>query len=166
MTRRDELGTRKPPGEWTPEAEALILDALRDLLPIHVCAALGGLGKTALNDRRASDPDWDALCDLMRAEGQRRDLSGIRRASEANPALWAGRAWILERTHPEEYGRRDKVAVDVTLAGLVAASFEDLAALPVGQGARGAISGRFERTRDDDTGDPLKMLPEGSRASD
>ncbi len=150
---------RRPPGEWSPEAEAIILDAVRDLLPLRHAAALAGLSRSALDDHRNADPVFDSLLLEFRAWGTRQDLQAIRGASKGRPELWASRAWGLERTDPSEFGRRDQVQVAVTLAGLVAASMGEGGP----QALRDPVSGRFERP---DKDGPLAALTQGAVEAD
>lgn len=149
--------TRKPPGERTPAAEAAVLEGLRRLLPLTQAAALGNVTRSAVNRWRQEDPEFDMRCRQAKAEAQAARLETIQRAGESNPALWASSAWILERTDPANFGRRDQVQVDVSLAGLVQASLEVVPA-----GAIRGPGGRFCRP-DELGGQGAGLLPLGER---
>ncbi len=160
MTTTTDRRPRRSPGTWDDWAEATILDAVRDLLPLRHAAALAGLSKSALDAHRNDDPLFDSLLREFRAEGTRHDLQAIRKAPDGNPALWAAKAWAMERTDPGEFGRRDQVSVEVTLAGLVAASMEGGGvAIPL----RDPGSGRFERP---DRDGPLGLLTQETGKAD
>jgi len=93
--------------------------ALLDGAPMHHAAAAAGIGErtlqTAMARARDGDPRYVPLLrEMEEAEGGMvtRALGVIRRAAEEGQ--WQAAAWLLERRHPDHFGRRDRQDVRVS----------------------------------------------------
>jgi len=51
--------------------------------------------------------------DAAKAAAEAEALDRIKAAAKSDPKHWTADAWYLERTNPAEYGRRDKVEVEI-----------------------------------------------------
>jgi transposase len=105
----------------TPECQAAIIAALRVGAPIYVAAMHGGIGKSAFNNwmergRKGDEKYAEFLAAIEKAQADAiiHKLSKIHRASDDE---WTAAAWWLERKYPEEFGRRDRLAMEGVRGG-------------------------------------------------
>ncbi|HXK40269.1 MAG TPA: hypothetical protein VJ837_05540 [Candidatus Paceibacterota bacterium] len=101
-----------------------IVDAVRRGRPFGLSGELAGLGKdtiwTWIEKARQRPDDYpqyvQLLNDMEQAKADYADyaLAKIEEAADSDPRQWTARAWILERTRPEEFGKRDTVEVSTT----------------------------------------------------
>lgn len=107
-----------------PEIKEQFVDFLREGMSIKEASALVGIDyKSAYNwikrgmmDYRAEN--YSALAEFAvevnkaLAEAKLLRVQAIKRAMK-NPAFWQAAAWWLERRHPEEFGRQDRVNMNL-----------------------------------------------------
>ena len=95
----------------------IILDAIREGYSAAVAAGRAGLGDVAVYEwlRRGQDGEYpfDAFFEafqIARAAAEEKHFANIAAVAlnEKNPQ-WTASAWILERTFPEKYSRRNVV---------------------------------------------------------
>lgn len=116
----------------TTTAIERMLNGLRLGMTRRAAAAAGGFSKTTLY--RMLEADDGTLVTAMEnaeAEAEGRYTAIIARATN-DPKNWTAAAWWLERRHPNEFGRRDRVEVKVnveTIAARVAGDDFDVEAL-------------------------------------
>lgn len=115
--------TPSPYLKFTEENRKIILDALRDGFPKSRAALLAGVSIDRFFDwLREGKTNPEAFpekakfaeeVELAVVEGQKVLSDRIRQtALSGAPNTWQAAAWVLERTAPEEWGRRDKVEVE------------------------------------------------------
>lgn len=94
----------KPGGgtKFTPLTRQRLLEALERGLTINLACQTAGVSHDSFQRWRAKDASFAS--ELKEAEGRRADrwLAFIEAAA---PRHWGAAAWLLERCHPQEYGR-------------------------------------------------------------
>jgi hypothetical protein len=126
LTAPAEGGRQGRPTKLVPEIAARILVFLRAGNYIHIAAAAAGVHRDTLNGwlhrgARAPHGIFKDFADGVQqavAEGEVRHLNIIREAA-AEGKQWQAAAWILERTHPDRYGRRERVDLDAKVQATV-----------------------------------------------
>jgi hypothetical protein len=105
------------PSKLNPDCIARLVDALRAGHTREGAAALAGIGRSTFNAwlAAAKEPDADrellAFLDAIKnaeADAESELLGVIRAAAERQ---WQAAAWILERRHPDRWGKRVKAEV-------------------------------------------------------
>lgn len=88
------------------------LDGLRLGMTRRSAAAFAGFHHATLYRRIESDATF--ATEVEKAEGQAKGTyeAVIAKAADKN---WTAAAWWLERRHPDEYGRRDRIEVRVDM---------------------------------------------------
>lgn len=106
------------PTDCTPELQTQILDYLGRGMPVNLSCQAVGIDVSTLTHWRSRARDGDepylgfiAAVKKARAIGQRVVGDRILDASK-KPQHWTAGAWWLERTDPENFGRRDRLQVD------------------------------------------------------
>lgn len=99
------------PTKYTPETVEKILKAIAVGAPYTHACNFASVGFDAFNEWRAKYPEFAER--IKEAEGKAVTgwLAKIEKA--ASDGNWQAAAWKLERRYPEEFGRRDKVQIDV-----------------------------------------------------
>ncbi|HYW87230.1 MAG TPA: hypothetical protein VFB50_05645 [Chloroflexota bacterium] len=99
------------PSKRTPEVERRLLDALRagNTRP-HAARYAGIHEDTIVNWMRRSSA-FSAAVEKAEADAITRHVANIAKA--ANDGQWTASAWWLERRYPNDYGRRDRIEVQV-----------------------------------------------------
>lgn len=96
------------PSDFTPQAEQMILEAVRAGASLKSAAGHAGVSDRTLQRWKAAGEEEDAPADLRvfsdalvqaRAQGRVALAASIRRA--ANEGDWRAAAWMLERLEPE-----------------------------------------------------------------
>jgi hypothetical protein len=87
------------PTKRTPEAEALIVEAVSDGLPYRLAAEAGGISYETLNEWRKG---FSEFSDSLKKAESKAAQAAVKHIT-ANDA-WQARAWFLERRFPEEFG--------------------------------------------------------------
>jgi hypothetical protein len=105
------------PSKLTPERVARLVEALRDGHTRETAARLAGIAQSTFGNwlAAAKEPEADQefvafLGAIQNAESDAEDalLAVIRTAA---PKQWQAAAWILERRHPDRWGRRVKAEI-------------------------------------------------------
>lgn len=65
------------------------------------------------NGRDTANAEFAYRVTQAMAEAKRTRINALNRAAE-NPAFWAAAAWWLERRYPQEFGRQDRVNMNLT----------------------------------------------------
>ncbi len=87
-----------------------MLNGLRLGMTRRAAAAFGGFSKTALY--RMIEDDGTLRTLVEKAEGEAEaTYSGLVARAADDSKNWTAAAWWLERRHPNDYGRRDRVEV-------------------------------------------------------
>jgi len=112
---------RGRPSKDTPARRAAILMALGKGVSRHGAAAIAGIHRDTLAEWEKKDPAFsDAVTRAM-------DISEsvyVELIEEAAKKDWRAAAWMLERRHREDYGKRSRADVQVDVRRMV----EDTAA--------------------------------------
>ncbi|MHB1549586.1 MAG: hypothetical protein ACYCX6_00095 [Vulcanimicrobiaceae bacterium] len=104
----------------TPEVEAKILAGIRDAgMSLQTACAWAGISDDTLARQRKKDPELAARVERAREMFKAKMVTLI---SAAAPKNWNAAAWLLERKHPEEFGRQrleteHSGAVKITIEG-------------------------------------------------
>lgn len=113
--KRSEAPKRKPgrpPRADRAEIESKVLAAIRVGLTFDkACLACGAPESTVRTWR--DDPEFSRRVKAAIAEREMLWLNEVRHQDKG----WQRIAWLLERTCPQDYGRRDSVRAEVTGAG-------------------------------------------------
>jgi hypothetical protein len=113
-TKRSDAPKRKtgrPPRADRAEIEAKVLAAIRVGLSLNkACMACGVPYSTVQTWIAEGGDDFSARAKAAIAERELLWLNEVRREERG----WQRIAWLLERTCPEEYGRKDRVQAEVS----------------------------------------------------
>jgi hypothetical protein len=116
-TKRSDAPKRKtgrPPRADRAEIEAKVLAAIRVGLSLNkACMACGVPYSTVQTWIAEGGDDFSARAKAAIAERELLWLNEVRREERG----WQRIAWLLERTCPQDYGRKDSVKAEVTGAG-------------------------------------------------
>ena len=95
-----------------------ILDALQKGVPRHTAATVAGIDRTTFWRWLADDASLRSDVEQAEAAGELALLENINEAAKVD---WRAAAWWLERRRPEDYGRHDRLAVEMhRMAAMVA----------------------------------------------
>ncbi len=110
------IRTRGRPCGLTPERESLLMAAIARGLPLKEAASLAGISYDTLNRWRNeaqaenAPPEFRHFCEaLKRAQAAAVDILLGRIQEAAQRGDWKAAAWILERRHPDAWGRQQRV---------------------------------------------------------
>jgi len=104
----------RPPRADRAEIEAKVLAAIRVGLTLQkACLACGVPYQTVEHWIRTGGDEFSARAKAAIAEREMLWLNEVRHQERG----WQRIAWLLERTCPEDYGRRDVVKTELTGAG-------------------------------------------------
>lgn len=106
--------------KYTPEVKKKVLTALRKGNSIRDAGLLAGLGKDTLDtwlhygrhqpEKYPHFAELAADVEVARAEMRASAVDNIVTVANSQaPGTWQANAWYLERTDPENWGRKDKV---------------------------------------------------------
>lgn len=109
------------PSKLTPETCKAIVDGITIGMPYHAAAQAAGITYETFNNwmnrgkKAKSGRYFQFFQDIKEAEsrGIRNNLILITKA--AKEGSWQASAWILERRHPEDFGRREKVNMNADM---------------------------------------------------
>lgn len=102
------------PSKLDSDTQQKFIEAVREGLPYATACALSGIADTTFvnwRNRAETEPD-SPYVGFMRAvkeaeaEAERANVKRIR--SAADNGQWQAAAWILERRHPDKWGRTDR----------------------------------------------------------
>lgn len=113
------------PSKLTPEVHQKIVDAIRNGNTRRIAAAVGGVGETtvytwlemgAKPGARKQYREFREAVYLAEASAVQTAVAAIRLAGVKG--TWQAYAWWLERLHPGEFGRKDRVKLEVDQAAM------------------------------------------------
>src|SRR4051812_3103225 len=97
----------------TSEQVERMLDGLRLGMTRRAATGAAGFSKSALY-RMLEHDDGTLGTEIEKAEAEAEaTYSALVAKASGDPKNWTAAAWWLERRHPNEYGRRDRVEVTV-----------------------------------------------------
>ena len=99
------------PTACTPDVQTRMVEALAKGQFVRAACRYAGINPTSHYDwlKRADDGEGAPFADYANAvraadvEGEQRHLKTIEEASETD---WRASAWVLERRHPDDYGKQ------------------------------------------------------------
>jgi hypothetical protein len=92
------------------EAIEKLLKGLRNGMTRRAAAGFAGFSKTTLYRMLDNDPDGTLVTAIEKAEAEAEATYTFLVATAAtDPKNWTAAAWWLERRHPAEYGKRERV---------------------------------------------------------
>ena len=115
--KKKPVQSKRPPGrpsKLDTTTQQKFLDAVREGLPYSTACALAGIAETTLHNWRLKgeqDPDspyFEFLRSVKEAEAEAEAANVKRIRSAADNGQWQAAAWILERRHPDKWGRTDR----------------------------------------------------------
>lgn len=95
--------------KYTPDRVERILTALREGLPIESAANYGGIHKDTFYEWLKQHSDFSDAVKDAESEAEFKLVQTI----QADPS-WQSKAWILERRHPDRWGKVDRNKVELT----------------------------------------------------
>jgi len=98
--------------KYTPERVERIVGSVRKGLPFTTSAALGGISESTFYQWQKDYPEFSEAIKAAEAEAEERLVEQI----SLDPS-WQSKAWILERRHPDRWGRVDRNKVELTGRG-------------------------------------------------
>ncbi len=110
---------RGRPSGLTPKSEALLLQAIERGLPYKQAAALAGISYATFNrwrflgSKENASPEYCHFCNQLEAsEARAMDLlMQTIRSAATEQRDWKAAAWMLERRHAKEWGRKEQVSI-------------------------------------------------------
>ena len=107
---------RGRPCSLTPEVQAVLLKAVERGLPLKESALLAGISYDTLNrwrnngESETAEPVFRNFCKaLLQAQAKAVDTLVSQIQSAAKKGDWKAAAWILERRHPHDWGRQERL---------------------------------------------------------
>jgi hypothetical protein len=101
LPRLNKRGFGRPP-KRSKELEKTLLEAIADGAPFTLACSYAGITLETFIDWRRRDPAFQAEVERVVAECALRRLRKIEKHGEEN---FAACCWLLERRHPELFGR-------------------------------------------------------------
>lgn len=107
------------PTSRTPAVETAVLLALAEGKTKREAASLAGIGYSTLREWELAFPEFAERTENAREKAKNDLIATIKAASvgtKRTPGQWQAAAWLLERTWPSEFARRDRleVSMDIT----------------------------------------------------
>jgi transposase len=99
------------PSKYSPETVKKIEEALEAGATYKLAAAYAGIHFDTFNDWRQRFPEFSDLVKSAEAKAAVGWLEQIEQA--ARDGHWQAAAWKLERRYPDEWGRKDRLELDV-----------------------------------------------------
>jgi hypothetical protein len=135
------------PTKYTRERQDAITAAVAAGSTFEQAAAAAGIHRDTLTEWRKGKPAFSDALEKAEAMGVVSRLERIQAAGR--DGVWQADAWWLERRHPEQWGRRDRVRLQhegtVTVEMLVEARTAVLHALEAYPEARLAVADALEQ---------------------
>lgn len=95
--------------KYTPERVERIIKAVKGGLPFVTAAALGGITEATFYNWMKGNVEFFESIKAAEAEAEERLVEQI----SFDPS-WQSKAWILERRHPDRWGRVERNKVELT----------------------------------------------------
>ena len=99
-------------GKYSEERVEIVLESLRNGAPRKYAAEAAGVSASAL-------ADWMERVEGLRAKVEQAEgafvdasIRGIQKAA-IDPRNWQAHAWLLERRFPTEFGRQDRMKLEM-----------------------------------------------------
>ena len=109
----------------TSEQTERLLEGLRHGMTRRAAAAFGGMHHATLYRMLANDATL--ATEVEKAESQAEAaFTKLVADAAANPKNWTAAAWWLERRHPDDFGRRDRIDVKIDLRALAEKAAPDI----------------------------------------
>lgn len=102
------------PTKRSPERVAAILSSLRVGNTRRAAAAAGDISEDTLARWAATDAEFRGAIEKAEAEAERRFLARVAAAAD-DPKTWTAAAWWLERRRADEFGRHERVDLNVDM---------------------------------------------------
>lgn len=106
------MPNRGRPTKYTPETVKRILEAIKLGVAYVDAANYGGVSFETFNEWRKQYPEFSEAVESASGQAVTACMAKIQKA--ATEGSWQASAWILERRHPDRYGR---TRVELTGAG-------------------------------------------------
>lgn len=109
------LATRRPggrPTKYTLENVNAILDAIRVGTPLTHACRYGKVSFETFNEWRKQYSEFSEQVKEAESEAVKGWLDHIETAAKSGS--WQAAAWKLERRYPQDFGRRDRLPIDVS----------------------------------------------------
>lgn len=109
------------PTRLTAEVQAKVLKVLRSGATYEAAAGKAGIGTETLKewirrgegkDERPSAPIYAVFASACRAAVSEAEERWVRRISAASKVDWRAGAFLLERRHPDRYGKADRTKIE------------------------------------------------------
>jgi transposase len=100
--------------KYTPERVERIIKAVKAGLPFVTAAALGGVSEATFYNCMKNKKNVEFLEAIKAAEAEAEER--LVEQISVDPS-WQSKAWILERRHPDRWGRVDRNKVELTGRG-------------------------------------------------
>lgn len=91
------------PTKYTPDRVKKILEAIKLGVAYVDAASYGGITRETFNEWRKQYPDFSDAVEEAAGQAVVANMAKIQKA--ATEGSWQASAWILERRHPDRYGR-------------------------------------------------------------
>jgi hypothetical protein len=91
------------PTKRTPAVAKALCESIEAGLTYRLACACAGIGQTTFHDWRAADPEFSKALKEAEGRGAQRCIAKILAAADES---WQAAAWILERRHPQDFGRQ------------------------------------------------------------
>lgn len=95
--------------KYTPERVIRIIKAIKDGLPFSTAAALGGISEATFYNWMRDNIEFLESVKAAEAEAEETLVNAI----QTDPS-WQSKAWILERRHPDKWGKVDRNKIELT----------------------------------------------------
>jgi hypothetical protein len=113
-TKKANHRRRGRPTKYTPATIGKFCRAVADGLPYKSAAAAAGISQETLSQWQRKYPEFSERVQLALAKAEVALVRLIRHA--AGKGTWQAAAWLLERRHPEHWGRRDRLNAQISAA--------------------------------------------------
>ena len=113
----------------TSEQVEKLLNGLRLGMTRRAASASAGFSKTTFYRMLENDEDGTLGTAIEKAEAEAEaTYTGIIAQATADPKNWTAAAWWLERRHPQDYGKKDRIEMTGKDGGPI--EHHDVATLP------------------------------------
>lgn len=97
------------PTKYTPECVNRILKAIEECMPYASAAAIGGISEATFYQWKNDFIEFSEAIKEASAKAEQGLVDTIR-----TDESWQSKAWILERRHPDNWGKIDRVKTEIS----------------------------------------------------